>query len=195
MVLADCQFGLADRTGLVTGHRLESVADERETPPFAALTGKHRAGRHDQCGDVEACCGHQHPRGDLVAIGQQHQSVESMRFGDRLDHVGDQFARREGIVHPLVPHGDTVADTGNAEKEGVTTTRVDPLLDRPLEFTHPGVPRDQIGERGGNPDKGSLHCLFSNPGPLEQCPMRCPFKSLGYRVTSFASHLRAVSPG
>ena len=95
-----------------------------------------------------------------------------MGLGHRFDHVGDQFAGRQGVVHPLVPHGHAVADAGDAEEEGIAAAGVDPLLDEALQVAHADVAGDQVGEAGGDADEGLVHLALGNAGPLEQGPVR-----------------------
>ena len=91
-------------------------------------------------------------------------------------------------MHPLVPHGDAVADAGDAEHERMAAAGVDPFFDRPLQLTHPGVPGDQIGERRSETDEWALQGLFGYAGPFEQGTMRGTFEALGDGIAAFSCH-------
>ena len=70
-------------------------------------------GRH-----VQAHRGHEHAGHDLVAARHEHQGVEGVGQGHRLDGVGDELAAGQRVVHARVVHGDAVADAHDAELEG-----------------------------------------------------------------------------
>ena len=107
-----------------------------------------------------------------------------MRLGHRLDHVGDQFAGRQGVVHPLVPHGHAVADAGDAEEEGIAAAGVDTLLDEALQVAHAHMTGDQVGKAGGHADKRLVHLALRNAGPFEQGAVRGPLQPFLDHITA-----------
>ena len=54
-------------------------------------------------GNVHARRAHQHPGHDLVAVRDADHAVEAVRASHRLDAVGDELARGEGVVHASWP--------------------------------------------------------------------------------------------
>ena len=149
-------------TGLVLSHRLKRIGNKREFTPLAARPGHHWPGGYNDTWDIQARCSHEHARGDFVAVGQKDQTIKAMGLGNRLNHIGNQFAGRQRIVHAAMAHGDAVANSGDAEDKGMTTTCVYTFFDEALEITHPGVTRDQVGKGRSNPDKRFVHLLLWN---------------------------------
>ena len=139
--------------------------------------------------NVEAQRGVEHPGSDLVTVSQQHQAIETMSFSDRLNHVGNQFAGRQRVVHPFVAHGDPIADAGNTEDKGVATSGVDTFFDETLQIAHAGVAGDQIGKGGRNADKGLVHLLVRHTGTFQQCPVGSALKTLGDCIAALAAHM------
>jgi hypothetical protein len=82
---------------------------------FASLHGA--AGDEDDR-DVEPHGGHQHPRGDLVAVGDAHQRVGAVGVDHILHRVGDEIPARQRVEHPIVPHGDTIIHGDGVELLG-----------------------------------------------------------------------------
>ncbi|MBG9885311.1 hypothetical protein ABE10_01650, partial [Bacillus toyonensis] len=125
------QVLLAHASGTTRADALEGVDDRdvllgavRELDPARG----DRAGVEEDAGEAEASARHQHPRDGLVAAGEKDRPVEALCHDDRLDGVGDDLARHEREVHPLVSHGDAVRDGDRAELQRIPATGVDPLL-------------------------------------------------------------------
>ena len=91
---------------------------------------KHRAAAHDNGGKIEPGGSHHHTGDDLVAVGDQDQSVESVRLGHNFHGVRNQLAAGQRVLHAQVIHGQAIADT-----DGVTLKR------RPSCHTNPGLYR------------------------------------------------------
>ena len=87
----------------------DGSVDQGGPPAFHRTTGyEHRR-------DVEAQCGHQHSRRDLVTVGDAHEAVGAVRIDHVLHRTGDQFPRRQRIEHASVAHGDSVVDRNGVE--------------------------------------------------------------------------------
>ena len=82
------------------------------------LARLHGAARNKDHGNVEAHGCKEHPRGDLVTVGNAHHGVRAMSLHHVLHRVGNQFAGREGIKHPLMTHSDTVINSNRVELFG-----------------------------------------------------------------------------
>ena len=89
---------------------------------FACL---HGATGDEDGGDIETKRGIEHARGDFVAIGDAYQGVGSMRVYHVLDGIGDDLARRQGVEHASVAHGDAVIDRDGVEFLGHATSGAD----------------------------------------------------------------------
>ena len=88
--LASVELLLRYLSGSVTPHRLEGVPD-KGCPLAPVPACHHRPSRDDYGGYVEAGRGHQHSRGYLVAIGEQHEAVKGVPLRNGLHHVGYQL--------------------------------------------------------------------------------------------------------
>ena len=88
-----------------------------------AVGGGHLARLHGAAGDedgrdVEPHGGHEHARGDLVAVGDAHEGVGAVGADHVLHGVGDEVAAGQGVEHAVVAHGDAVVDGDRVELLG-----------------------------------------------------------------------------
>ncbi len=79
------------------------------------VTGQDRAPVEEHRRHVGARRRHQHPGQALVAPGQRHERVESLRVHHALDGVGDDLAAHEGAAHAFVAHRDAVTHRNGDE--------------------------------------------------------------------------------
>ena len=67
-----------------------------------------------------------------------------------VDHVfhavGDDVARRQGIEHSVVPHGDAVVNGYRVEFRRITAQLLDFRLHQLADFVQVRVPRHKLGE-------------------------------------------------
>ena len=123
----------------------------------------HRSrGEHDR-GNVEPRASHKHPWRNLVTVSQEYESIEAMNPGDRFDAIRNQLSRGQRIMHAGMAHCDAIADPRDPKKEGIASTRMNPLLDEPLQISHSHVSGDEITEAGGHSDKGPLQGISRKP--------------------------------
>ena len=66
-------------------------------------------------GNIQPRDGDHRARHIFVAAADGQQAVHARRAADRLDGVGDHFARNQRILHALGAHGDAVAHGDGAE--------------------------------------------------------------------------------
>ncbi len=123
-------------------------------PPAPVVAGQHRPSRDHHRGQVEAGRGHHHAGHHLVAVGDQHQSVEGVSLGHDLHRVGDDLAADQRVVHALVVHGQAVADADDVELKRQAAALVDPVLDLLGDAAQVHVPRHQLVEGIGDADEG-----------------------------------------
>ncbi len=147
------EFFLGDLAPLPSAHSLEGVSNQGQPAPLV-MAGQHRPGGQDDRGDIQAGGGHQHARGDLVAVGDQDEAIQGVCLDDRLHHVCDQFPEGQGIEHALVAHGDPVTEGPHVEQKGIPSPCVHPLLHEACQLREVQVARDQVGRRIPDPDKG-----------------------------------------
>src|SRR5690606_7387986 len=81
--IADGVVGGGDH-GVDQIHRLDLAVD-------VDLAGFHRPAGDEHHGNVEAQRGHQHARGDLVAVGDADHGVGAVRIDHVFDAVGDDL--------------------------------------------------------------------------------------------------------
>ena len=144
----------------------------------------HRTRGHDHARDVQPARRHQHPRRDLVAVRQQDQPVQLVGLSDGLDRVGDQFPRRQGVVHPRVTHRHTVADSGHRKQERDAAARADTPLDFPLQGPHPNMTRYQIRKARTDTHKRPFHLFPGHTRRVYQRPVRHPFQTVLHLIAS-----------
>ncbi|KAG1455584.1 hypothetical protein G6F57_015267 [Rhizopus arrhizus] len=107
----------------------------------------HRAAGHEHDRDVQAHRGHQHPRGDLVAVRNADHGVGAVRVHHVFDRVGDQFARRQRIQHAAVAHGDAVIAGARVEFLGDAARSFDLFGDQRAQVAQVHVARYELRER------------------------------------------------
>ena len=81
---------LVHHAGLVRADRLEGLGQRYLLT--AEMACEHRAAGNQNGRDVQASRRHQHAGNDLVAVRDEHQTVELMRLCQRLNAVRDQLA-------------------------------------------------------------------------------------------------------
>ena len=138
--------------------------------PLAEVPRLHRPARYEDGRDVEPHGGHQHARGDLVAVRDADQCVDLVGVGHIFDAVGNDLARGQRIKHAVVPHGDAVVDGDGVEFRGETAERFDPLLDVLSDLVQVHVSRNQLGERVGDADDRTAELLFAHAVGTPQAP-------------------------
>src|SRR5690554_1338558 len=94
------------------------------------FTGFHGAAGHKDGRNVQAQGGHQHARGDFVAVGDAHQRIGTVGIGHVLYGVGNDLPGGQGVQHAVVAHGDTVVHGDGVELLGHTTGGFDFATDQ-----------------------------------------------------------------
>ena len=110
------QFLFADLPGFKPAGGFEHGADADVLSLVPAREHGAPADHHRR--DVQPGSGHEHPGDDFVAVGDQHQGIKGMAVGHRFDAVRHQFPTGQGVFHPVMAHGDPVADTDGREFNG-----------------------------------------------------------------------------
>ncbi len=107
----------------------------------------HRAAGHEHDRDVQAHRGHQHPRGDLVAVRDADHGVGAVRVDHVFHRVRDEFARRQRIQHAAVTHGDAVVHGDGVEFFGDAAGGFDFLGHQRAQVAQVHVAGDELRER------------------------------------------------
>ena len=112
----------------------------------AVDAGLHRPAGDEDGRDVEAHRGHQHARGDLVAVADADHRVDRVGVAHVFDAVGDQFARRQRVEHAGVAHGDAVVDGDGIELGGEAALVGDDLFQLLADVMEMHMAGDKLGE-------------------------------------------------
>ena len=115
-------------------------------------TGFHGATRDENCRNVEAKCGIQHARGDLVTVGNADDGISSMGITHILHRVCDDLTARQGIEHAVVAHGNTVIDGNGVEFFCDTASFFNGLLDDVAHIFEVDVSRYEVRVGVGDGD-------------------------------------------
>ena len=132
------------------------------------LAGFHRTAGDEDDRDVEAHGGHQHPRGDLVTVGDAHQRIRTVGIHHVFDAVGDQVTRRQRIQHAVVAHGDAIIDRDGVEFLGDAAGLLDLARDQLPHVLEVDVARHELGEGVGNGDDRLLEVAIFHAGGAPQ---------------------------
>ncbi len=106
----------------------------------------HGAAGDEDHRDVDAQGSHQHPRGDLVAVGDADHGVGTVGVDHVLHRVGDQLARRQRIEHAAVAHGDAVIHGYGIELFGHAAGGFDLAGHQLAQILEVDVTRYELGE-------------------------------------------------
>ncbi|CAM2160612.1 hypothetical protein PT2222_80196 [Paraburkholderia tropica] len=134
----------------------------------ARLARFHRAARHEDHGDVQAHGGHQHARGDLVAVRDADHGVGAVRVDHVLDRVGDDVAARQRIEHAVVAHRDAVVDRDGVEFLGDAAGGLDLARDELAQILQVHVAGHELGERVDHRDDRLLEVFVFHAGGAPQ---------------------------
>src|SRR5690606_11613302 len=128
------------------------------------FTGFHGAAGHKDGRNVQAQGGHQHARGDFVAVGDAHQRIGTVGIGHVLYGVGNDLPGGQGVQHAVVAHGDTVVHGDGVELLGHTTGGFDFATDQLAQVLQVHVAGHKLGERVGNGDNRFAEIVIFHTG-------------------------------
>ena len=131
------------------------------------LAGLHRPARHEHRRNVQPQCGHQHARGDLVAVGDAHHGVCTVRIDHVLHRIGDQVARGQRIQHPAMAHRNAVVHGNGVELLGHRPGLLDLFGHQPAHVAQMHMPRHELRERvdHGNDRLAEIGFLHAGGAP------------------------------
>jgi len=132
------------------------------------LAGFHRATGDEDHRNIQAHRGHQHSRGDLVAVGDAHQRIGAVRVDHVLDRVGDDVAARQRVQHAVVAHGDTVVHRDGVELLGDAARRFDLPRDQLPHVLEMDVAGHELGKGVGDGDDRLVEVVILHAGGAPQ---------------------------
>ena len=92
------------------------VLDGNKTVSFAVVfAGEHRTTRNKYGGKIKPAGSQKHTRGNLVAVGDENHSVKRMSCKHNLDRIRDKLTGTKAVLHTLVVHSKSVANTDGVE--------------------------------------------------------------------------------
>jgi len=157
--------------------------------PSFFVSRLHRTARNEDRGDVDPQCTHEHPRDDLVAVGDTDEAVEFVGVHHGLDAVGDQLAAGEAVKHPVVPHRNPVVDADGVELKRYPARFADRFFDDTAVFLEEKVPRDNVDVRIRHPDERFVEVLVFEPRRTEETPVGGFVKSSFDRIAAHRDFL------
>ena len=159
-----------DHIRLVSADRLEHFGQR----DFAASDNarKHRTSADHYRGDIHPDRRHDHAGNDLVAVGNEHDAVEHMRGDHRFHAVGDEFARRQRIVHAVVSHRYAVAHAYRRYGHGSASRKPYARLDRLGQLVEVDMSGDDLAVRRHDAYERSVEFLFGEAARIKQRSLR-----------------------
>ncbi len=124
---------------------------------------------HGAAGDedhryVDAQGGHQHPRGDLVAVGDADHGIGAVGVDHVLHGIGDELPRRQRIEHAAVAHGDAVIHGDCVELLGDATRGFDLAGHQLAQILEVNVTGHELGEGVDHGYDGLAKILICHAG-------------------------------
>ena len=139
----------------------------------APLSGLHRSTRHKHSRNIQTHGRHQHPRSNLVTIGDTHHRICLVCIHHIFYAVGDDVARRQRIQHPVMPHRDSVVDGNGIKFCRKASQLLNFCLDLLTDFMQVSMPWYKLCKRIHDGDnRFSHHFLFHSIGH-PQCSGTC----------------------
>ena len=176
---------LAALAGRLLAHGLEDV-HQVHVPPLV-LARQDRAAIHEDRRPVQPRHRHHAARHVLVAPANRHEAVKPLAAHDRLDRVGDDLARHQGVLHPLRSHRDAVGDRDGVEDDRLAAGLVDPLRHAHRELVDVHVARRDHGPRRGHPHLRLLEVLLLEARRVQHPAARRPLDAIHHlrRIHAF----------
>ena len=137
---------------------------------------------------VQPRYGHNTTRHVLVAAANSNKSVKPLTGTNRLNRVGDDFARHKRILHPFSSHGNAVGNSDRPENNPLASGLIHPRNRLFGQLVDMHIARSQHAPGGGHTHLGPGKILiFEADGP-QQGTIRRPGISIG-NTTGKLSHI------
>ena len=138
---------------------------------------------------------HQHARLGLVAARDPDERVQALRVHHQLDGVGDQIARHQRCLHPLVAHRDAVGDRDRRELERDAPALADAFLRERRELVEVVVARRHLVPRRGHRDLWLIEVVLTETDRAQVRAGGCARGSLGDLPAAGSSDRHRILPG
>ena len=164
------KFRVVYQSALERAHGLEVgvEVDGLETPFGIAFSAcQHGAAGDEDGGDVEARRGHDHPRNDLVAVGDQNEAVHAVGGRHGLHRIGDQLTGSQGIPHAAVSHDNPVAHADHRHQDRRSPRHIDPRLGGLGEFVQVDVTGNDLAEGIDHADQRTAYLFRGKTAGVE----------------------------
>ena len=136
------------------------------------VSGKHGAPGDEDRRDVQPGRGHQKTGYVLVAVRNHDKSVKLMRFRHTLGGIRDQIARDQGILHSLMSHCDSIADSDRRENPRNAAGHRDAHPDSVDNLVKVHMAGDNLIVGAHDSDQRPLHLFLRQPQGIEQRSVR-----------------------
>src|SRR5690606_16056536 len=110
----------------------------------------------------------QHAGGYLVAVGDAHQRVGTVRVGHVFDRVGDDLAAGQRVQHAVVAHGDAVVHGDGVELLGHAAGGLDLARDQLAQVLQVHVAGHELGEGVDHRDDRLVEVAVGHAGGTPQ---------------------------
>jgi hypothetical protein len=171
------EFRVGHLAGRVGADALVHV-DDRDVAALE-LAGQDRAAVEEDRRQVHARHGHQRARQRLVAAGEADERVVAVGVHHQLDRVGDDLARHERRLHPLVAHADAVADGDRHELPRVAAGRQHALAGGKRLAVERRVARRRLVPRRGDADPRLVDVFVGQAHRAEERALRGALRAVG----------------
>ena len=145
---------------------------------------KHRAAGNQDGRNVQTSGSHQHAGHDLVAVRDEHQTVQLMRLRQRLYAVRDQLTACQRVLHTDVTHGNAVAYADGRNEHRRTACHANARLNRIRDLIEVDVARNDLGIRRNHADDRLPDLLIGHTAGTQQRTVRHALGSCGDVITS-----------
>ena len=184
---AGIALGLVERclvhhAGLVSADRLEGLG--KRYLFTAEMAGQHRAAGNQNGRNVQTSGSHQHAGHDLVAVRDEHQTVQLMCLRQRLYAVRDQLTACQRIFHADVTHGNAVAYADGRNEHRRTACHANACLNRIRDLIEVDMARDDLGICRNHTDDRLIHFLVGHTAGAQQRTVRHALGSCSDVITS-----------
>ena len=146
--------GLQHTQGLGDGGQVGLTAVELDA-------AQHGTAHADNAGDIQTSRRHQHGRHDLIAGGQQHQTVQPVGLCHDLHGVADDLTGGQNVVHTLMALCHTIAGSDGAELHSGAAGGIDAVFHILSHLVQIVVAGNQRVPGVGNADQGLALLQFA----------------------------------
>ena len=134
----------------------------------AKMACKHRAAGNQDGRNVQTSGSHQHAGHDLVAVRDEHQTVQLVRLRQRLYAVRDQLTACQRVLHADVTHGNAVAYADGIDFKRHAACHIDAGLYGFGNLVQVVVPGDDIAFGAKDRDERTVHFLIGESVCLKE---------------------------